>query len=322
MKNVVILALTVALAIVWNSTPAMAQLIPDRCVSIPTPNQDLGPDEYDEGRCPVTPDVMRIRLYELGVCTEPSSPSATNSCTTFFQSSDGRVLDIGSGRTISLSDDMSIPDGVYGYTYLKFDAEISIRVTTDNQALFGSKVTATNGTNGDFCWTNGIPVYYDSSTGDRSNVTCGDQIGQPAFSTNVVTIYPNGPDDETAALGIPYSFEGETVITDFYSLDGEGNLAAAFPLDETGSRLSETIENYENASSFETNASFVWGHQTLTPPLTINEKTDAIDTGILVTDGITFDFTNTFCELGTGGLCGNQFNPAFILFRVSAQQFD
>ena len=318
MKNVVILALAAAFAIFWNSAPATAQLVPERCQSIPMP-ENGNADDYAEGRCAITPDVMRIRLYELGVCSEPSSPNATSSCTTFFQSSDGQVLDIGSGRSIRLSDDISIPDGVYGYAYLKIDAEISILVTTDNQAIFGSKVTATNNTIGDFCWTNGVPVFYDSSTGDRSNVTCGDELGQPAFSTNLVSISPNGPDDDPVLRGIPYLFEGEQVISDFYSLDGEGNIAAAFPLDETGNRLPETIESYENASSFETNARFVWGHQTLTPPLTINDTIETIDAGILVTDGITFDFSNSDCQLENNAFCANQFNPAFILFRVSAQ---
>ncbi len=129
------------------------------------------PDGYVE--CSVTPDVARITVHELSLCTDRPSPDSVSSCVALFTSEAGRTLEISPLARLNLLDEISLPDGTYTHALFRLSNQIALKA----EQTFSFDVTGGGGT-GRTCSTNGV-------SGD-GNITCG-LPGNSTFSTEVVS---------------------------------------------------------------------------------------------------------------------------------------
>lgn len=262
------------------------------------------PDPVGEYQCRLTPQAVRTTIYEFGVCSERPQPSSVSSCVSLFSDAAGRNVELSAGGSVSLVSEISIPEGVYPYSYIKVDTQLSQLATVDvSEFVFKGEpvdeIRAYDGSSGPICWSNGKFRAW-SSTAENSNVTCGDAPGEAAFSLQTLSL-PEG-----SILNFSYQVGGRTVVSDFFALDGNGNVATyeipTGPVDD-----------------LTTNAEFIWAAQQLSPALTIDANTNGIDIGIGVTSAGRIDFTQDQAAGCAGTVCVNQISFSGFLLSVVAR---
>jgi hypothetical protein len=81
----------------------------------------------DDGYCFHTPTSMKVTVYEFGLCTAASSPTSKTACTTIFNNTSGKTLDLGVGSSLPLSDSVSLTEGTYTHAYVVLSNVTSIK---------------------------------------------------------------------------------------------------------------------------------------------------------------------------------------------------
>jgi len=275
MKNLhVILCFAVAI------TLAKATVAGTLCTASSKYSDHTGTDsaaysEGDDGYCTITPDSMKVKIYEFGLCTGASSPSDKSACTTLFSSPTGTEIDLAVGLSASLTDDVSLAEGSYSNAYLVLSNVTSLKASH----TFSSSRTDLDGNSGNICYTNGRS--WDNNP--NTIITCA---ASDAAVHSVETIgfgdVENNVHDDTVD-DYPVSVGGTSVVTDLYMIDSSGTLSTAF------------------ADDFA-----IYGDQTLTTPVSITPTTSGLDLGISITNGIALGFDDpnaigSTCADGTNG---------------------
>jgi len=218
--------------------------------------------ESEDGYCTITPDSMKVKIYEFGLCTGASSPSDKSACTTLFSSPTGTEIDLAVGLSASLTDDVSLAEGSYSNAYLVLSNVTSLKASH----TFSSSRTDLDGNSGNICYTNGRS--WDNNP--NTIITCAasdaavhsvETIGFGDVENNV---HADTVDDYTVSVG------GTSVVTDLYMIDSSGTLSTAF------------------ADDFA-----IYGDQTLTTPVSITPTSSSLDLGISITNGIALGFDGT-----------------------------
>jgi len=218
--------------------------------------------ESEDGYCTITPDSMKVKIYEFGLCTGASSPSDKSACTTLFSSPTGTEIDLAVGLSASLTDDVSLAEGSYSNAYLVLSNVTSLKASH----TFSSSRTDLDGNSGNIFYTNGRS--WDNNP--NTIITCAasdaavhsvETIGFGDVENNV---HADTVDDYTVSVG------GTSVVTDLYMIDSSGTLSTAF------------------ADDFA-----IYGDQTLTTPVSITPTTSGLDLGISITNGIALGFDGT-----------------------------
>ena len=215
--------------------------------------------ESEDGYCTITPDSMKVKIYEFGLCTGASSPSDKSACTTLFSSPTGTEIDLAVGLSASLTDDVSLAEGSYSNAYLVLSNVTSLKASH----TFSSSRSDLDGNSGNICYTNG------RSWDDNPNtiITCA---ATDAAVHSVETIGFGDIDNNLHIATVPdyrVSVAGTSVVTDLYMIDSSGTLSTAF------------------ADDFA-----IYGDQTLTTPVSITPTTSGLDVGISITNGIALGF--------------------------------
>lgn len=218
--------------------------------------------ESEDGYCTITPDSMKVKIYEFGLCTGASSPSDKSACTTLFSSPTGTEIDLAVGLSASLADDVTLAEGSYANAYLVLSNVTSLKASH----TFSSSRSDLDGNSGNICYTNG------RSWDDNPNtiITCA---ATDAAVHSVETIGFGDIDNNLHIATVPdyrVSVAGTSVVTDLYMIDSSGTLSTAF------------------ADDFA-----IYGDQTLTTPVSITPTTSGLDLGISITNGIALGFDGT-----------------------------
>jgi len=216
--------------------------------------------ESEDGYCTITPDSMKVKIYEFGLCTGASSPSDKSACTTLFSSPTGTEIDLAVGLSASLTDDVSLAEGSYSNGYLVLSNVTSLKASQ----TFSSPRTDLDGNSGTICYTNGRS--WDDPNTD-SIMTCA---ASDAAVHSVETIAFGDVDNNLYNNTVPtytVSVAGTSVVTDLYMIDSSGTLSTAFSDDFA-----------------------IYGDQTLTTPVSITPTTSGLDVGISITNGIALGF--------------------------------
>ena len=218
--------------------------------------------ESEDGYCTITPDSMKVKIYEFGLCTGASSPSDKSACTTLFSSPTGTEIDLAVGLSASLADDVTLAEGSYANAYLVLSNVTSLKASH----TFSSSRSDLDGNSGNICYTNG------RSWDDNPNtiITCA---ATDAAVHSVETIGFGDIDNNLHIATVPdyrVSVAGTSVVTDLYMIDSSGTLSTAF------------------ADDFA-----IYGDQTPTTPVSITPTTSGLDLGISITNGIALGFDGT-----------------------------
>ena len=215
--------------------------------------------EFEDGYCTITPNSMKVKIYEFGLCTGASSPSDKSACTTLFSSPTGTEIDLAVGLSATLTDDVSLAEGSYSNAYLVLSNVTSLKASH----TFSSSRTDLDGNSGNICYTNGRS--WDDPNTD-SIMTCA---ASDAAVHSVETIgFGDGAGGHSDRVpNYTVTVAGTSVVTDLYMIDSSGILSTQFSDDFA-----------------------IYGDQTLTAPVSITPTTSGLDLGISITNGIALGF--------------------------------
>lgn len=213
----------------------------------------------DEGYCALTPDSILLKIYELGLCTGPSSPTNKSNCTTLFESAAGTTVDLAVGVSASLTDNISLIEGTYTNAYLIVSNVTSLKSIME----FDTPRTDFDGNTGKFCYTDGRSVDDD----EDSIMTCSNSAAGATHSVETIKFFDQTDNHTSQVPNYQATVAGTSTTTDLYMIKSDGQLSGSFEQDFA-----------------------IYGDQTLAQPVTISPSTTALDLGISVTNGVSFGF--------------------------------
>ena len=151
--------------------------------------------------CGITPDIYKLNLYKMGLCTADPDLNDLTSCQMFFESAAGIELDIQAGVSATLDiPEFSIDPGTYPFVYVllsnKLGMKWSGRMSADVDGSSG------DGNGGTYCWTSNAGLYptaFQNSDNDAvatvhgtsfeggvKNMDCGTSEGTVVFANEVI----------------------------------------------------------------------------------------------------------------------------------------
>lgn len=210
--------------------------------------------DVPDGACSATPQSLTLKVHEFGLCKSASSPSDKSDCTALFVSADGRDMQMASGRSLSLMDQISLEEGTYTHAYLVLNRLVKMETLID----FGpNQRTDLQGRTGRYCFTNGND--YNSNPADI--VECSNSLTNMAEASETIGLGILGNTYSNTELGYSISVGGVTVNMDLYMVDSAGNLSTSYNDDFA-----------------------IFGSQALTSPVNITQSTSGLDIAVAVTD--------------------------------------
>lgn len=215
-----------------------------------------------DGACYATPQSLTLKVHEFGLCKSASSPSDKSDCTALFVSAAGRDMQMASGQSLSLLDQISLEEGTYTHAYLVLNTLVKMETLID----FGSNQrTDLQGRTGRYCFTNGND--YNSTPADI--VECSNSLSNLAEASETIGLGILGNTYSNTELGYSISVGGVTVNMDLYMVDSAGNLSTSYNDDFA-----------------------IFGSQALTSPVNITQATSGLDIAVAVTDMTEVTFSN------------------------------
>jgi len=216
----------------------------------------------NNGACYATPQSLTLKVHEFGLCKSASSPSDKSDCTALFVSAAGRDMQMASGRSLSLMDQISLEEGTYTHAYLVLNTLVKMETLID----FGSNQrTDLQGRTGRYCFTNGN----DYNTTPADIVECSNSLTNMAEASETIGLGILGNTYSNTELGYQISVGGVTVNMDLYMVDSAGNLSTSYNDDFA-----------------------IFGSQALTSPVNITQSTSGLDIAVAVTDMTEVAFSN------------------------------
>lgn len=213
--------------------------------------------EGEDGYCSFTPDSLKLRVFEFGLCTGANSPTNKANCETMFKNSSGTVIDLAVGSTADIVKDITLTEGTYTNAYLVLSTETSMKAAIE----FSASRTDSGGGSGTFCFTNG-----DSVDDGDDIITCSN-TNSAQHSIETIKFYDLGGNYVNSVDDYTVTVAGSQTITDLYMIDSSGNLSTGWNDDFA-----------------------IYGDQTLNSPVTISATTSGLDIAISVTNGVAFGF--------------------------------
>lgn len=212
--------------------------------------------------CSVNPDLMRIRVYQVALCSSAPTYSDTSSCQFVYNAPAGRVVSISSGVSAPLTGVFELEYGSYPYVYIVIDNTVAFQSTFNVPDAVG--VMYTEQQPATTCWTNGNDAKQDfTSEPQPVNVDCG-STPNSQVSTE---IFRSFTDSMVASVtGVP-GVGGDTF--DAHLISASGNLASI--VSQAGEFISSDADKLvliQNSAS----------------PLVIDENTTNIDFGFATTN--------------------------------------
>lgn len=231
------------------------------------------------GACYATPQSLTLKVHEFGLCKSASSPSDKSDCTTLFFSAAGRDMQMASGQSLSLMDQVTLEDGTYTHAYLVLNSLVKMAAVLDFGTDPANHRTDLSNRSGRYCFTNGNN--YNTDPADivecSDTLTNLDEVSEYLGLGNQV--YSN------QYLGYEVEIGGVTVEMDLYMLDSSGNLS--------------TNDNDDFA---------IYASQALTNSVSIGQNTSNLDIAVAVSDSAEVTFSQQGGFTVSGGVpvnCGN-----------------
>ena len=235
----------------------------------------------DQGYCYQTPASMKVTLYEFGICTANATPTNRTACTTLFNNSSGKEMDLSVGSKAPLNDNVSLTEGTYTHAYIILGKVTNI-TTIMQFSLSRNDDTVGSGV---FCYTDGRSWNVGNPL---SIMDCASNASLALPTTESIGFEASGGGYASRQLAYTVTMGSDTVVSDLYMLDSSG--------------VESTSYNDDFA---------LFGSQILTSPVTIRPETSSIDIAFSITDGVTVGFTSSYTGPKDAKLDG-------IKFKISA----
>ena len=151
--------------------------------------------------CGITPDIYKLNLYKMGLCTADPDLNDLTSCQMFFESAAGIELDIQAGVSATLPiPEFYIEPGTYPFLYVQLSSKLGMKWS----GIFSNDVDGSSGdgNGGTYCWTsnagmrasnspdNGAAFTTAHGTSLASNVKtmdCGTEEGTVVTAYEILT---------------------------------------------------------------------------------------------------------------------------------------
>lgn len=178
------------------------------------------------GYCIQTPETLKLKFHEFGLCTAIPTPDDKTACTEIFTNQTGIELELTLGNIGSLIEDMTIEEGLYTHAYLIISKDIEISV----EMQFESPRTDDSGSNGVHCFTDGRSINSSASIiscAQSPNVQKSPERLSPPSGCGA----PSWGSYGNSFPGYSYIADGVTVTTDLYLINNSGALSSGCATD-------------------------------------------------------------------------------------------
>ena len=180
---------------------------------------NLQEDDFQE--CSATPQGVQLDLLNIGLCTAKPDHNNREACGTVFTSPAGLPIEIKTGVSVPISDELELSEGQYTYGYLIFKNRIGLKLTQD----FGSQNIAhflSPENKARYCWTEAVDGV-DFDAGEVS-LTCGD-TPIPGYAFERINVLPSPSGEFVVSYdGVPSSEPGK--VFDIRILNATEDLAS------------------------------------------------------------------------------------------------
>lgn len=176
--------------------------------------------------CIQTPETLKLKFHEFGLCTAIPTPGDKTACTEIFTNQTGIELELTLGNIGSLIEDMTIEEGLYTHAYLIISKDIEISV----EMQFESPRTDDSGNNGVHCFTDGRSINSSASIiscAQSPNVQKSPERLSPPSGCGA----PSWGSYGNSFPGYSYIADGVTVTTDLYLINNSGALSSGCATD-------------------------------------------------------------------------------------------
>ena len=124
-----------------------------------------------QNECTVTPDFVKMGVYQFGICTSMPTNTDVSMCDFFLSSNNATTLTLGinSSGTLEGASQDAIEQKVYTHATMVIDNAIFLK----DSFQFDTAQKSSGGEQGAICWTNGKPNGFLTDSPTDNGVTCG-----------------------------------------------------------------------------------------------------------------------------------------------------
>ena len=125
----------------------------------------------EKNTCTVTPDYVRLGVYQFGICTSMPTNTDVTMCDFFLSSNNATTLTLGinSSGTLDGASQDAIEQKLYTHALMLIDNAIFLK----DSFQFDTPRKSSGGEVGAICWTNGKPNGFLTDSPLDNGITCG-----------------------------------------------------------------------------------------------------------------------------------------------------
>ena len=128
-----------------------------------------------DNTCTVTPDYVKLEVYQFALCTEMPSNDDITKCDFILNSSAETTLTLGTNSTgvLSGASQAALKGSDYTHAFMVIGSKILLK----DSFQFSSDRKSSDGGEGTICWTNGNSNGFLTADPADNGITCGDSDG-------------------------------------------------------------------------------------------------------------------------------------------------
>ena len=132
-------------------------------------------DALQKNTCTVTPDYVKLEVYQFGLCTEMPSNDDITKCDFILNSPAATTLTLGTSSTgvLSGASQAALKGSDYTHAFMVIGSKIFLK----DSFQFSSDRKSSDGGEGAICFTNGNSNGFLTDSATDNGITCGDSDG-------------------------------------------------------------------------------------------------------------------------------------------------
>lgn len=127
-------------------------------------------DALQKNTCTVTPDYVKLEVYQFGLCTSMPTNTDVSMCDFILNSPAATPLTLGTSSTgvLSGASQAALQESEYTHAFMVIGSKIFLK----DSFQFSSDRKSSDGGEGKICWTNGTPNGFLTDSATDNGVTC------------------------------------------------------------------------------------------------------------------------------------------------------
>jgi hypothetical protein len=121
--------------------------------------------------CTVTPDFVKLGLFQFGLCTEMPTYTDISMCDFILDGENATILNLGINSSGDLpgASQKDLDQTLYTHAFMVIDNSVFVK----DSFQFDTARKSSDGSQGEICWTNGQPNGFFTDSPSDNGVTCG-----------------------------------------------------------------------------------------------------------------------------------------------------